>query len=62
MVVTPLVNIHGKVEGGPYRCLCCGSLTLDEQQLRDPSGVSFGWIRGRVTTMLIGLEAVPMAS
>ncbi|MFC9672663.1 CPCC family cysteine-rich protein [Streptomyces sp. NPDC056949] len=30
-MVTPFVNAHGKAEDGPYRCPCCGFLTLDER-------------------------------
>jgi Cysteine-rich CPCC len=30
-VADPFVNVHGKVENGPYRCPCCGFLTLAER-------------------------------
>lgn len=30
-MVTPFVNIHGTVDSGPYRCPCCGFVTLDER-------------------------------
>ncbi|MEV0490026.1 CPCC family cysteine-rich protein [Streptomyces atratus] len=30
-MVTPFVNIHGKAEDGPYRCPCCGFVTLGER-------------------------------
>jgi hypothetical protein len=30
-VITPFVNIHGKAEDGPYRCPCCGFVTLGER-------------------------------
>ncbi|WP_309228382.1 CPCC family cysteine-rich protein [Streptomyces lunaelactis] len=29
-MVTPFVNIQGKAEAGPYRCPCCGFVTLGE--------------------------------
>jgi hypothetical protein len=29
-MVPPFVNAHGKAEDGPYRCLCCGFLSLTE--------------------------------
>ncbi|MCX5316995.1 CPCC family cysteine-rich protein [Streptomyces sp. NBC_00154] len=31
-MVTPFVNIHGTAEGGPYRCPCCGFITLGERR------------------------------
>ncbi|MFD7500586.1 CPCC family cysteine-rich protein [Streptomyces sp. NPDC059850] len=30
-MVTPFFDVHGKAENGPYRCPCCGFVTLDER-------------------------------
>ncbi|MGW9133071.1 CPCC family cysteine-rich protein [Streptomyces sp. NPDC055681] len=30
-MVSPFVNIQRNAEDGPYRCPCCGFLTLDER-------------------------------
>ncbi|WP_234443889.1 CPCC family cysteine-rich protein [Streptomyces sp. NRRL B-24484] len=30
-MVTPFVNIYGKPQDGPYRCPCCGFVTLGER-------------------------------
>jgi hypothetical protein len=30
-MVSPFVNIQRQAEDGPYRCPCCGFLTLDER-------------------------------
>ncbi|MEU1941095.1 CPCC family cysteine-rich protein [Streptomyces sp. NPDC020125] len=31
VVVTPFFNVRGKAENGPYRCPCCGFVTLAER-------------------------------
>ncbi len=39
--VSPFVNIQQQTEDGPYRCPCCGFLTLDERGSHEICTVCF---------------------